>query len=176
MKTKLVSVVGLLLLLTTLSACTSTQPSNASGVARSATSGGKADACSLLTKSDAEDLMGEAASSPTSSQVGETVSRCGYMSQSGSKRVSLLERQASSRSEAVQIFQKAQNESKGLSGSDAQVVPGFGDAAVWAGGTLKRMNTLKGEVWLMVRALFGSDNDPLAASESAAKKILAHLE
>jgi hypothetical protein len=176
MKSKIISLISMLFTLTTLNGCSAPAHTSAASHERPAKTSSKLDACLLLTKSDAEELMGEAASSPTSSHVGETVSRCGYMSQSGSKRVSLLVRQASSHNEAVQIFQKAQNKSKGLSGSDPQAVPGLGDAAFWAGGTLKQLNVLKGDAWLIVSAHFGSDNDPLAAGESAAKKILAHLE
>ncbi len=176
MKTKMFLMTGLLFTVAALNGCSAPAHTNTASSERAAKTSSKLDACLLLTRSDAEELMGEAASSPTSSQVGETVSRCGYVSQSNSKRISLLVRQASSRSEAAQIFQKAQNESQGLSGSDPQAVPGLGDAAFWAGGTLKQLNVLKGEAWLIVSARFGGDNDPLAASESATKKILAHLE
>ncbi len=174
MKTKMFLMTGLLFTVATLNGCSAPAHTNTASSERAAKTSSKLDACLLLTKSDAEELMGEAASSPTSSQVGETVSRCAYMSKSG-KRVGLLVRQASSRSEAAQIFQKAQNESKGLSGSDPQAVPGLGDAAFWAGGTLKQLNVLKSEVWLIITANLGG-NDQRAASESVARKILARME
>jgi hypothetical protein len=175
MKSKMILLASLLFIVTALDGCSAPAHTSTTSDEHPATTSSKLDACLLLTKSDAESLMGEAAGAPTSSQVGETVSRCGYISNSGGRRVSVLARRASSRVEAAQIFQKAQNESKGLSGSDPQMVSGFGDAAFWAGGTLKQLNVLKGEMWLIISSNLGGGNDLLATSESAAKKILAHM-
>ncbi len=175
MKASIVFLTTVLLTVITLGGCSTSEqtkvPSNGPSAKASSS---KLDACSLLTKSDAESLTGESAGPPSTSQVGDTVSRCGYVSASGSKHVSLLARRASSTGEAIQIFKKAQAESKGLSGSDPREIAGLGDAAYWAGGNLKQLNVTKGDVWLIVSANVGG-GDPLTASEAAAKKILARM-
>src|SRR5258708_11678307 len=105
MKSKIILLATVLFTLTTLGGSSALEQTNVGNNGQSVkASGSKLDACSLLIKGDAEGLMGESAGSPTSSQVGDAVSRCGYASLSGGKRVSLLARRASSASEALQIF------------------------------------------------------------------------
>jgi hypothetical protein len=172
-----------LILMATLAGC-GTPSSTSDGSAKpdsakaSQKTGRDLTACALLAKEDAESLLGETVGAPTTTRndaMGNIVTQCRYSTATGSKRVGLLARQASSGEEAAQIFKKAQSESASLSGSEPQVISGLGDAAYWTGGSLKQLNVLKGEAWLIITAALGNGTDPLEASKAVALKILARL-
>ena len=141
---------------------------------------GKVDACALLTKDDAEAILGGTVNAPTTNnaeQNGTVVSQCHYSSIAGGtvKQVGVLARQSPTADEARQTFQRAQGASKDLSGTEAQKIAGLGDDAYWTGGKLAQLNVLKDNVWLIVTANPGQ-GDRLEASKTAANKILAHLQ
>ena len=134
------------------------------------------EACSLLTKSDAESFLGEPVGAPATTHteaMGNIVTQCRYSAPSGSKRVGLLLRQASSIDEAAKIFRQARDTSKELSGADPQVIDGLGDSAYWIGGNLKQLNVLKGDAWLIITASPGDGTDQLEASKTISRRILA---
>ena len=141
---------------------------------------GKVDACALLTKDDAEAILGGNVNAPTTNnaeQGGTVVSQCHYSSIAGGtvKQVGVLARQSPTADEARQTFQRAQGASKDLSGTEAQKIAGLGDDAYWTGGKLAQLNVLKDNVWLIVTANPGQ-GDRLEASKTAANKILAHIQ
>ena len=141
-------------------------------------SSGNLDACALLTKADAESLLGGSVKEPTTTRNengGTVVSQCHYSNEAGDKQVGLLARQAPTSAEAKQIFGTARSASKGLSGTDPQTVSGLGDDAYWTDGNLNQLNVLKDEVWLIITTRQGK-GDRLAASKDAANKILSHLK
>src|SRR5947209_20529430 len=73
------------------------------------------DACGLLTKADAESLMGGSVKEPTTTRnemSGIIVSQCRYSDAAGDKQVGLLARQAPTATEAKQVFGSARNASK----------------------------------------------------------------
>ena len=72
-------------------------------------------------------------------------------------------------------FGQARDTSKELSGADPQVIDGLGYSAYWTGGNLKQMNLLKGDAWLIITASTGNGTDPLEASKSVSRKILARM-
>ena len=77
--------------------------------------GGKVDACALLTKTDAEALLGGTVKEPTTTQNengGTVVSQCHYSNEAGDKQVGLLARQAPSAAEAKQVFENARSAAK----------------------------------------------------------------
>jgi hypothetical protein len=165
---------GLLIALVALAGCSASGPASDTHNPAPGKSAGRLDACSLLTPADAEALLREAPGEPVGSQIGEGVSRCGYTGRSGDKRVSLVARRASSSAEAARIFRTAQNESKNLSGVEPRPVSGLGDAAFWAGGTLRQLNVVRNDMWLIVAS--PGSADPRPACEAAARRILLHLE
>lgn len=181
MKTKKIFA-GLLISIIGLAACggPKVQTKNGSDKESSANSGprskGQIDACALLTKEDVESFLAQPVGTPATTHteaMGNTVTQCRYSGTSGNKRVALLLRQAASADEAVKIFKQARDASKELSGADPQVVDGLGESAYWTGGNLKQLNVLKGDAWLIITASNGTD--PLEASKSVSRKILARM-
>lgn len=138
----------------------------------------KVDACSLLTKADAESFLGEPVGAPATTHteaMGNLVTQCRYSASSGNKRVGLLLRQHATADEAAKIFKQARDTSKELSGADPQVIDGLGESAYWTGGNLKQLNVLKGDAWLIITATSGNGADPLEASKNVSRKILARM-
>jgi len=139
---------------------------------------GKFDACALLTKEEVESFLAEPVGTPATTHteaMGNTVTQCRYSAPSGNKRVGLLLRQSSSVDEAAKVFKQARDTAKELSGADPQVIDGLGDSAYWTGGNLKQLNILKGDAWLIITASASNGTDPLEASESVSRKILARM-
>jgi hypothetical protein len=137
----------------------------------------KVDACSLLTKTDAESFLGEPVAEPTTSHteaMGNIVTQCRYSSISGQK-VGLLARQATTSEQAAKVFREARETAKELSGAAPQVVSGLGDDSYWTGGSLKQLNVLKSDVWLIITASPVNGIDPLEASKVVAGKILVRM-
>jgi hypothetical protein len=155
---------------------------NTSDKEQSANSGTRAkeklDACALLTKADAESFLGETVGTPATTHteaMGNTVTQCRYSAPSGNKRVGLLLRQAATADEAAKIFKQARDASKELSGAEPQLIDDLGESAYWTAGNLKQLNVLKGDAWMIITASAGNGADPLAASESVSRKILARM-
>ena len=137
----------------------------------------KLDACGLLTKADAESLLGGSVKEPTTTRNengGTVVSQCHYSNAAGDKQVGLLARQSPTTAEAKQVFGNARRAAKDLSGADPQTISGLGDDAYWTGGNLSQLNVLKDDSWFIVTARQGKA-DRLAASREAADKILSHM-
>jgi hypothetical protein len=159
-----------------LTGCGASKTDNAGGKKLTA----KVDACALLTKDDAEAMLGGSVNAPTTNnaeQNGTVVSQCHYSSMTGGtiKQVGVLARQSPTADEARQVFQRAQGAAKDLSGTEPQKIPGLGDDAYWTGGNLAQLNVLRDNVWLIVTANPGQ-GDRLEASKAAANKILAHMQ
>lgn len=153
---------------------TGSAPSNGSAKK----TGGKVDACTLLTKTDAEALLGGAVKEPTTTHNengGTLVSQCHYSNEAGDKQVGLLARQAPSAAEAKQVFDSARRAAKGLSGVDPQTISSLGDDAYWTGGNLAQLNVLKNDLWLVISARQGKA-DRLAVTQDVANKVLSHLQ
>jgi hypothetical protein len=184
MITKLASWVLLCAVALFLSGCRpSGSTKNGSGEPNAATPGNNKptqnlDACNLLTKDDVESFLGEKVGTPATTHteaMGNTVTQCRYGALSGNKRVGLLLRQAATADEAAKIFRQARDASKELSGAEPQVIDGLGESAYWTGGNLKQLNVLKGDAWLIITANSGSGTDPLQASMSVSRRILARM-
>ena len=180
-----IAFISLLLSLIALEGCGGTKTAetrNSAGdsppINSSKQASGKLDACGLLTKADAESLMGGSVKEPTTTRnemSGIIVSQCRYSDAAGDKQVGLLARQAPTATEAKQVFGSARNASKDLAGTDPQTVSGLGDDAYWTGGNLSQLNVLKDNFWLIITARQGK-GDRLAASKDVANKILSHMQ
>ena len=182
--TKIASGLLLFTLLTVAGCRPSGLTNNGNGSSNTRTAGAnnkaaqKLDACSLLTKDDVDSFLGETVGAPATTHteaMGNTVTQCRYSSSSGRERVGLLLRQAATADEAAKIFRQARDTSKELSGADPQVIDGLGESAYWTGGNLKQLNVLKGDAWLIITARPGNGADPLEASKTVSRKILAHM-
>jgi hypothetical protein len=136
-------------------------------------------ACELLTGDDAEQLLGGAVKPPVISltaDIGVVSSRCGYISASTTpvKVVILLARKYQQSADTRSAYERAHAISQTVSGQVPETVPGLGDRAYWAGGTVNQLNVLAGDTWLVISGTSGPGLDQLGPAKQAAAKILAH--
>jgi hypothetical protein len=165
----------LLLLFSTVAACKGRTAGPAPG-ATTAT-----DACGLLTRADAEALLGGPVSPP---QTGSTAApgtvsstRCSYLSASGNpvKVVTLLLRRYASPAAAADAYERALAISRSISGAEPADEAGpalGGQRAYWAGGTVNQLNVLRDDAWLIIGSSLGPGLDQRASSRAVAARIL----
>jgi hypothetical protein len=135
-------------------------------------------ACELLTKSDAEDLLGGALATPVTSivqDIGVVTSRCGYIAKGGStvKVVTLLAKTWQNPADARYAFEHAHALSQSVSGQAPETIAGLGNRAYWAGGTASQLNVLSGATWMVFSGTAGPGVDPLPQDKAAAEKALS---
>ncbi|MBV8200099.1 MAG: hypothetical protein JOZ15_05685 [Acidobacteria bacterium] len=142
-------------------------------------------ACKLLTRDDAEALLGEpvqpAPVTSTMADVGVVSWRCGYISSkphsptNPTKVVSLLVKHWQEPTAARSAFEHAHTLAQAISGQVPENVDGLGERAYWAGGKVNQLNVLAGDDWLVVSGTRGGPGlDELGPAKAAAAKILAH--
>jgi hypothetical protein len=136
-------------------------------------------ACELLTRIDAEELLGGPVKAPVTSitaDIGVVSSRCGYLSESEKpvKVVTLLANKWQNPAEARTAYERAHALSQSISGQAPESVAGLGDRAYWAGGTVDQLNVLAGDTWLVISGTAGPGLEQLGPAKLAAAKILAH--
>ncbi|HEV3457701.1 MAG TPA: hypothetical protein VHG32_14145 [Thermoanaerobaculia bacterium] len=143
-------------------------------------------ACKLLTKDDAEALLGEPVQAPpvtsTMADIGVVSWRCGYLSAnpklqgptSSTKVVTLLVKHWQDPTETRSAYEHAHALSQTISGQVPEPVAGLGERAYWAGGKVNQLNVLAGGDWLVVSGTQGPGLDQLAPAKAAAARILAH--
>jgi hypothetical protein len=134
-------------------------------------------ACELLTRTDAEELLGGPVKAPVTSitaDIGVVSSRCGYISESERpvKVVTLLAKRWQNPADARTAYERAHALSQSISGQVPESVAGLGDRAYWAGGTVDQLNVLAGDTWLVISGTAGPGLDQLAPAKLAAAKIL----
>jgi len=138
-------------------------------------------ACKLLTRDDAEALLGGPVLDPpvtsTMADIGEVSWRCGYISAAKnptSKVVTLLDKHWQQAADARSAYERAHVISETVSGQAPENVEGLGERAYWAGGKVNQLNVLVGADWLVIGGTLGPGLDQLAPAKAAAAKILAH--
>ncbi len=143
-------------------------------------------ACKLLTKDDAETLLGEPVQATpvtsTMADVGAVSWRCGYLSANpqaqgpttSTKVVTLLVKHWQDPAEARSAYEHAHALSQTISGQVPEAVAGLGERAYWAGGKVNQLNVLAGSDWLVISGTQGPGLDQLAPAKAAAARILAH--
>jgi len=145
--------------------------------------GGKAAenlACKLLTKDDAETVLGGPVLEPpvtsTMADVGMESWRCGYISEAKepTRVVTLLASHWQDAAAARRAFERAHSLSQSVSGQVPETVGGFGERAYWAGGKVNQLNVLAGNDWLVISDTVGPNLDQLGPARLAAARILAH--
>jgi hypothetical protein len=137
-------------------------------------------ACKLLTRDDAEALLGGPVKEPpvtsAMADIGVESWRCGYISvaQNPTKVVTLLAQHWQEPAAARKAYEHAHALSQSVSGQVPETVDGLGDRAYWAGGMVNQLNVLAGSDWLVISGTAGPGLDQLAPAKRAAAKILAH--
>jgi hypothetical protein len=137
-------------------------------------------ACRLLTRDDAEALLGGPALEPpvTSSMadIGVVSWRCGYISaaKNPTKVVTMLASRWQEPGDARRAFEHAHALSQTISGQVPETVDGLGERAYWSGGKVNQLNVLRGRDWLVISGTAGPGLDQLGPAKAAAAKILAH--
>lgn len=137
-------------------------------------------ACKLLTREDAEALLGGPIREPpvTSIITGMRVvsSRCGYISvaKNPTKVVTLLASRYQEPAGVRHAFEHAHALAQTLSGQVPENVDGLGERAYWSGGKVNELHVLRGHDWLVISGTLGPGLDQLAPAKAAAAKILAH--
>lgn len=138
------------------------------------------DACQLFPVNEALGYAGGSVST-MSSTLEDIGARnplvCSYNAGSTSRpRLLKLEvRPAASPRAAARQMDSSRDFLKRLAGGEFQEVPGLGDGAVWAGGSLHQLNVLRGNLVFMITAQ--TDNAPksLYIAKMIAQKALSRL-
>lgn len=135
-------------------------------------------ACDVFNRDAATKLLGADVEKGQSNEIREgeiTVTTCAYSTAAPPiKIVTLLLRRAENVAQAEQTFQEAKSQSKEQSGVDPQNISNLGNAAYWAGGSLRQLNVLAGEYWIILSAM-NWQGDPLPGLETAARDIMLKL-
>lgn len=137
-------------------------------------------ACKRLTGEDAEALLGGAVQEPpvtgSTADIGVESWRCGYISvaQSPAKVVTLLDQHWQDPTAARKAYEHAHAISQSISGQMPENVPGLGDRAYWAGGSVNQLHVLAGSDWLVISVTAAPGFDQLGPARKAAARILAH--
>jgi hypothetical protein len=142
---------------------------------KTASGGGKAvrvDACELLTKQEAEAILGQTAKDPKkqSEQVSPDgrsgFTLCGYEGVGKGPSFSIL-----ARWQPGQNAKTAAEQVKSEVGTSRDV-QGLGDVAFWSGG---QMHVFRGPYYLIVSVLVSRDSEALDLSQKVASKAVARL-
>ncbi len=137
-------------------------------------------ACQLLTRDDAEALLGGPVLDPpvTSrmADIGVVSWRCGYISagKHPAKVVTLLANRWQEADGVRRAFEHAHALSQTISGQAPENVDGLGERAYWSGGKVNQLNVLRGRDWLVISGTAGPGSDQLGPAKAAAAKILGH--
>lgn len=137
-------------------------------------------ACQLLTRDDAEALLGGPVLDPpvTSrmADIGVVSWRCGYLSaaKNPTKVVTLLANRWQEPGGVRRAFEHAHALSQTISGQAPENVDGLGERAYWSGGKVNQLNVLRGRDWLVISGTSGPGFDQLGPAKAAATKVLAH--
>jgi hypothetical protein len=137
-------------------------------------------ACQLLTRDDAEALLGGPVLEPpvTSrmADIGVLSWRCAYISaaKNPTKVVTLLANRWQEPGGVRRAFEHAHALSQTISGQVPENVDGLGERAYWSGGKVNQLNVLRGRDWLVISGAASPGLDQLAPAKAAAAKILAH--
>jgi hypothetical protein len=134
---------------------------------------GALDASQVLTKADAEAVLGKEVGDPTVSNTAGVVSTCNYMAKDLTG-LHLLIRAAASPDAARVIFEEARKQAEAMSRVEPEPVSGLGDAAYWAGGDLNQLNVVKGRYWMIFSAPMA--DHPLELTKQAAERALPRVQ
>ncbi len=146
------------------------------GPARADDSPKGVDACSLLTKADAEKMLGKPvkdAEHPLDGAAVYTITSCNYRAVSGGERVSVMVIAASDAQSARSAFDLEKKQAPSMMQVDPQDVAGIGDAAFWEGGSYNKLRIVKGRIGLTVGV--STETKPEGKILELAKQALSRL-
>lgn|GEM_PF-1542998 len=139
----------------------------------------KVEACTLFPYQEAQVIAGAGVASISSTYddaVGRDPKNCSY--NAGSIEVpqilALEVRPAKTVREAERKQEAVRSYLTTLSKGQVQDVPGVGDAALWAGGTVEQLHARKGAVNLVITIQAGKD--PMAAAKQVAQLAFTRME
>jgi hypothetical protein len=140
------------------------------------------DSCELLTKIDAEAILGAAVAAPRTNQAepsapadGRAVSQCLYYTTSDDyKSVSLLIRREEPGAGAGSGLRQMRD--SGALGTSVEPVDGLGDEAIWShGGPSDQLVATKGRFLVIASADLGKGVPTLAVSKTIVQHVFAQL-
>jgi hypothetical protein len=142
----------------------------------------KFDACKLLTKADAEQILGKPVDSPTNPLQGDatySVDSCEYKVTGGTALdnatmiVTVPANGDPARAQAV--FNSGKQQAQALYNAAPLDVPGLGDAAYWVGGAGNNLSILKGNIFVTLSASTQKGDSASPALLDLAKVVLGRL-
>ncbi len=134
------------------------------------------DACSLVTKAEAEQLLGKQVRDPDHPLEGAAtyaVTSCTYRAIEGMERVSIVVIAASDATSARSAFELEKTQAVTQMNVTPVEVTGLGDAAFWEGGMYNKLRVLAGRVGLSI-GITGQttpDGKLRTAAETAIKRL-----
>lgn len=134
------------------------------------------DACALVTKAEAEQLLGKPVRDPDHPLEGTAtyaVTSCTYRATEGMERVSIVAIAASDAASARSAFDLEKNQAVTQMNVTPVDVAGLGDAAFWEGGIYNKLRVLSGRVGLSI-GITGQttpDGKLRTAAETAIKRL-----
>ena len=179
------AVIVMLLALFALAGCGSS-PTTALAGSTSAPGGNVApagaDPCTLLTKADAESILGKPvgdATHPVNGGANFEVSSCEYTVVGGTAldNSTLVYTYASGVDASLTktAFDTGRAQAKASWNADPVDVPGLGDEAYWVGGAGNNIQVLKGAAYFTLSASTNQGDTPPAAILALAKTILGRI-
>ena len=153
-------------------------PSTPSGA--NAADSPKIDACELFTMEDAAAVAGESVSGMSSTledAKGRDLLSCAYNAGNTNQPriLSLVVRVHPSAEAAASTLEATQSALSPMVRGDVRSVPGLGDGAVWAGGSLQQLHVRKGDKQLLITAQIGDGAIAFEAAKKIAERVLARL-
>jgi len=143
---------------------------------------GGIDACTVLTRADAESILGGSVKDPEHPVDGAAtfiVTSCTYHLQdtASNDRVSLIISVAANGSaQTAQVaFTEDQNTSSELWGATGVDIPGLGDAAMWVGGSGNYISLVRGYIYITLRSTNYQGNTPAQPLIDLAQVIVSRL-
>ncbi|HTX90520.1 MAG TPA: hypothetical protein VMC09_04805 [Anaerolineales bacterium] len=140
------------------------------------------DACALLTKADAEQILGKPVEDPTHPVEGSetfNVFSCEYKMQGGTAldNASLIVTvPAAGDLQTAQIaFDTGKQQAQAAYNAAPVDVPGLGDTAYWVGGAGNNLSILKGDINVTLSASTQKGDAPAQAILDLAKTVLSRL-
>jgi hypothetical protein len=137
------------------------------------------EACSLFPFQEAQEIAGAAVatiSSTLDDAVGADTKKCAYNAGSIEQPqiLGIEIRPTRTVREAVRRQEASRSYLGTLAKGDLQDVQGVGDAAFWAGGSVKQLHIRKGAVLLVVT--LQAAKDPLASARQVAERTFARMQ
>ena len=174
---------ALVIMLLALSGCASSSPTaQSTQSSQQPPVNTSLDACTLLTKADAEQIMGKPVDDPTHPVQGNetfTVDSCEYKVQGGTAldNVTLIVTVSSNGdlATAQTAFNTGEQQAQAAYGASPVDVPGVGDSAYWVGGSGNNLSVLKGNVNINLGASTQKGESPSQAIIDLAKVVLGRL-